>query len=255
MLTVSGMSSFPPKQWRVRYLEDLDSLTIEARTEDKISMEALLAVKPAQGEEGAFRFVLAGCNHLGLSIPIYDILPIPSFKDWTLVAEWEVGTQVKLSKNSCTSEWIDLVELVSSSDVDVEDKEGENVSETFLEILEEYRKTGDQPAKAGICLRWALGLVGKEDEIQLIAQVLPCTLAVLAASRALQSDFTMGMIVGCYPVEYEKFDGQKAAGPVPTLVSSDPDTALQHLKASPEYAHRCLQALVSKLLARKELSR
>jgi hypothetical protein len=242
-------------QWRVRYLEDLDSLTIEARSEDKIAMEALMAVKPAQGEEGAFRFVLAGSSHLALSIPIYDVIPIPSFKDWTLEAEWEVGTQIKLSKNSCCSEWIDLIELVSSQDVDVEAKDGENVSETFLEILEEFRRTGDQPAKTGICLRWSLGMVGKDAEIQLIAQVLPCTLAVLAASRPLQSDFSMGMIVGSYPIEYDKFDGEKAAGPVPTFVSSEPDTALKQLKSSPEYAHRCLQALVSKLLARKELTR
>ena len=44
-------------------------------------------------------------------------------------------------------------------------------------------------------------------------------------------------------------------GPVPTMFSEKPDETLTALKKSPEYAFRCLQALVSKLLTRGELTR
>jgi len=44
-------------------------------------------------------------------------------------------------------------------------------------------------------------------------------------------------------------------GPVPTFCSEKPEVSMKQLKESPEYAFDCLQALVSKLLARRELTR
>ncbi len=44
-------------------------------------------------------------------------------------------------------------------------------------------------------------------------------------------------------------------GPVPQFFSNQPDKSLEELKKSPEFAFGCLQALVSKLVERGELSR
>ena len=44
-------------------------------------------------------------------------------------------------------------------------------------------------------------------------------------------------------------------GPIPTFFSEKPDETLAALKKSPDFAFRCLQALVSRLLTRNELSR
>ena len=44
-------------------------------------------------------------------------------------------------------------------------------------------------------------------------------------------------------------------GPVPQFFSEQPDKSLEELKKSPEFAFGCLQALVSKLVERGELSR
>ena len=44
-------------------------------------------------------------------------------------------------------------------------------------------------------------------------------------------------------------------GPVPVFFSNDPEATLKELKKKPEFGFLCLQALVSKLLARGELSR
>ena len=44
-------------------------------------------------------------------------------------------------------------------------------------------------------------------------------------------------------------------GPVPTFFSNDPEATLAELKKKPEFGFQCLQALVTKLLARGELTR
>ena len=44
-------------------------------------------------------------------------------------------------------------------------------------------------------------------------------------------------------------------GPVPVFFSEKPETTLEDLKKSPEWAFHCLQALVSRLLVRGQLTR
>ena len=44
-------------------------------------------------------------------------------------------------------------------------------------------------------------------------------------------------------------------GPVPTFFSNNPEATLEELKKKPEFGFQCLQTLVSKLLARGELTR
>jgi hypothetical protein len=104
-------------------------------------------------------------------------------------------------------------------------------------------------------MRWLLGTYGDDQQIYLIAQVLPCSLAVIDANPALKSDHTRGMTAGKFRVDYTSFDGSTATGPVPTFFSTNPEESAQQLAQDPEYAFECLQALVSKLLARKEMTR
>ena len=44
-------------------------------------------------------------------------------------------------------------------------------------------------------------------------------------------------------------------GPVPVFFSDKPEDTLEDLKKSPEWAFKCLQALVSRLLVRGQLTR
>ena len=92
------MSSFPPLQWQVRYLQDMDTLEGTAREDHSISLEALMAVRPAEGEEGAYRFTLAGPSHVKIQIHVYDVLKHEPFKDVYLDIQLELGTQVHKRK-------------------------------------------------------------------------------------------------------------------------------------------------------------
>jgi len=90
----SEMSSFPPRQWQVRYLKDLETMQGTVREDKPISLEALLAIQPSEGEEGTFRFTLAGPQHLQMRIRVTDILQEKAFDNMWLSFQMELGTQV-----------------------------------------------------------------------------------------------------------------------------------------------------------------
>ena len=54
---------------------------------------------------------------------------------------------------------------------------------------------------------------------------------------------------------FSRFDDEVASGPVPVFFSNKPDESLQELKRDPSFAFKCLQALVSRLLVRKEMTK
>lgn len=141
-----------------------------------ISMEAFLAVKPAAGEEGSFRFVLDGPEKLNLKFNVQSVMPSGVFGGMVAEAELHVGQHIKMQKNSCCSEWMDVAELVRSQDIRISNGLGEDAGEEFLHGLEDYKKDLTQETgkadRAGICFRWILGMLGDDKKIRLIAQVL-----------------------------------------------------------------------------------
>lgn len=137
------MSSFPPARWRTRFLKDMDSFTL-VPDDQELSLEALLAVAPAGGEEGAFRFVLSGPDDLRLYTAVNKILDDPVFSGMFLEALVNTNERIQMEKNSVTSKWLDIVDLVASQDVDIVNGEGDSVAEQFLETLATLRK---QPSK------------------------------------------------------------------------------------------------------------
>jgi len=141
------MSSFPPRNWQVKFLEDMDSMEGTVLEGREVSLEALLAVRPSNGEEGTFRFVLAGCKHLNLRFEASSIIQDSSLNNMWLELQLEVGTQIKLEKNSVASRWSDMVELVSSQDVDVTNNEGEDNSEAFLAAMAAIKTKEGQESK------------------------------------------------------------------------------------------------------------
>ena len=168
------MSSFPPRQWVVRYLRDMETLTCEP-AESGISMAALLAVRPAPGEEGNFRFAMAGPDKLKLKFSIRDILNSPQFDGMNAEAELDIGDQVQFDKNSVSSPWVDVVDLVRSQDFMITNREDEDVSEEFLTGMTKYKddllKKSGRADLAGISIRWVLGLRGDSKRVILFAQV------------------------------------------------------------------------------------
>ena len=252
--SVPDMSSFPPSNWEVRFLKDMEALEVEPPDSDGVHLQALLAARPADGLEGSFLFTLRGRGHLQLLVPVDSILQLPEFAGMSIEAELRLGTHVKLDKNSACSPWLDVVERIQSQDIDVVREDGSSASEEFISLLEKARKLPGNE-KLGIVWRWLLGTPLGDPKLLLMTQALPCTIGVTEDNPALKSDHAMGVIVSKTPVLYDSFDDPSVLGPVPTFFSNEPDRTLRELRESPDYAYQCIQALVSKLLARRELSR
>ncbi len=68
------MSSFPPADWEVRYLQDMDTFTVEPDG-NKLCLAALLAVKPAGALEGNFRLTLTGTEDVSIRLNVADFIP------------------------------------------------------------------------------------------------------------------------------------------------------------------------------------
>ena len=175
VVSVSRMSSFPPKKWEVRYLKDMETLTCEAPGPGEIGMAAFLAVKPSGIEEGNFRFALAGPDKLKIRFKLTDVIDSRLFEGMFAEAELSVGDQIQFTKNTVCSEWSDIVELVNSQDYMITDNDDDDVSEAFLTALEQHKADLLQQSKrgelAGICMRWMLGTRGTSTDILLLAQV------------------------------------------------------------------------------------
>ena len=166
------MSAFPPKKWTVRFIRDMDTMECTSLDDSKISMEAFLAVS---GEEGSFRFVLTGLEKLKLRFNIQSVLNSGLFAGMVAEAEINVGDHIQMIKNSVSSKWMDLLELVQSQDMAILDGLGEDAADEFIIALDQYKKdmlqeTGKN-VTAGISFRWTLGSKKGDPEVLLLAQV------------------------------------------------------------------------------------
>jgi hypothetical protein len=84
------MLSFLPNNWEVRYLQDMETFTTEPGG-NKLSLTALLTIKPARTREGSFRLGPEGIEDINIRLPIIDFIrtghgkvhrgrPVPSWR-------------------------------------------------------------------------------------------------------------------------------------------------------------------------------
>ena len=169
------MSSFPPKQWAVRYLHDMDKMQCTDHKEPGIYMETFLAARPAKGEEGTFRFVLSGPEKVKLRFSVNMVLASGLFACKVAEVEVDIRDHIRLEENSVCSKWMDVLELVQSQDMLILDGLGEDASEEFIAAMAGFKKdvlqeTGSTD-RAGISFRWLVGTLKGQTEVLLMAQV------------------------------------------------------------------------------------
>ena len=165
------MSSFPPASWDVRFLQDMENLECGLTTEDGLSMEAFVAVRPAGGKEGTFKFVING-EMIKLSFPISKVLAGPAFKDMLAEVEMKPGQQIRMNNNSACSTWWDFEDYVSSQDAVVTDGKGKDMGEEFLDAIGHKKEVVSQQVDhPGLCMRWLLETREGSKQVLLIAQV------------------------------------------------------------------------------------
>jgi hypothetical protein len=84
------MSSFPPADWEVRYLQDMDTFTVEPDG-NKLCLAALLAVKQAGAMEGNFRLTLTGTEDISIRLNVANFIPHKAMEVFTVVGQFHPG--------------------------------------------------------------------------------------------------------------------------------------------------------------------
>jgi len=196
------MESFPPANWDVRHLADMDSIEGASRP-DKGVMQALLAVAPAENQEGAFKFLLSGAMPVQLHFPVRRLLPQPEFKDFYFDMQLELGTQISIAKNCTSTRWLDIIELLESQDMDVQDGRGEIVTDQFLTRWRDLVKADKK--LTGLSWRWVLGYRSTYDTCVLIAQGLPCSTKQIEGSQYLKAESAPGVVLATYELSYNRY--------------------------------------------------
>jgi len=90
------MVSYPPTMWEVRSLEDMDNMEGSPQTDSDFSFQVFLAVPPAEGKEGSFKFELTGRDHLMMEVPVSSILKDERFRGLAIHTQLQLGNQVNL---------------------------------------------------------------------------------------------------------------------------------------------------------------
>jgi hypothetical protein len=91
------MATFPPESWECRFIQDFDAYTPAPPTSGRLHLTALMAIRPAEGLEGHYKFMLTGVEHLQVKIPIARILSLPVLENLVLEGQFLPGHQVHLT--------------------------------------------------------------------------------------------------------------------------------------------------------------
>jgi hypothetical protein len=236
------MSSFPPANWEVRFLQDMDTFTAEPNG-SKLSLAALLAVKPAGAMEGNFRLTLTGTEDVSIRLAVTDFIPHRAMEPFTVVGQFHPGEQIQMLPNSTTSGWVDFRELVAAQDVDVYDEQGELASEALLTAMDQHRSG---KATLGASWRWMTAVADNGLNLELQLQALPCSPANLAASPVLRQDNVATIVLAKLGIQACYFNGKECAGPVPTMFATSPEEAAE-LLSDPAVAHEYCQGIMTQL--------
>jgi hypothetical protein len=214
------MSSFQPRNWEVRYLQDMDTFMAEPDNR-KLSLATLLAVKPAGAREGNFRLVLASSEDITVKLPVADFIPHKAVEGFTVMGQFQPGGQIIMQPNSTATGWVDFRELVASQDVDILDQNGELAAEELLAAIDQHR-SGKAPL--GAAWRWMVAVADNGLSLELQLQALPCGSASLAASPVLRQDNVASIVLAKFSVQTCSFNGKECAGPIPILSFYSPPT-------------------------------
>jgi hypothetical protein len=84
--------------------------------------------------------VLTGTDHLTVKCQASLVFSLPQLDGLELFGQFVPGHQINIQRNSTTSAWVDVLELIQAQDVDVFDKNGQPGHDHLFSFIEEAKK-------------------------------------------------------------------------------------------------------------------
>ena len=95
------MCEFPPEEWEIRHVDDLDTFRPSFPEPWKLGVAALLVVKPAAGMEGAYRIRIGG-HRIAVKLRADTLFNHAALEAYTLKGEFDPAT-ILFQPNSMAS--------------------------------------------------------------------------------------------------------------------------------------------------------
>ena len=139
------------------------------------TMELMAQLRPSGRILDGFRVALDGAVPLQRELDLATIIPSTSFHGYRLQMQYW-ARDIQIRRNTLTTAWQNVPDLVASNDTTVLDATGAGVPPAeFLRLLQEGND--DDPESAAF--RWAI-IVGEDGNPRLQLQTLPCDAATLS---------------------------------------------------------------------------
>ncbi len=166
-------------EWNVFDSEDFEAA--EARDPGDLGMELLAQVRPNGRIQDHFRIVLGGRQALEVKTSFGLLYGCSKYKDFKLrMQTWP--RDIVIRRNSATSNWKDMYDLLSERNAEVIDGEGKQVPADLV-----VRTLNDEiiPAGGAASVRWAV-VIGDDRTMRLDMTSLPASEASIAARPVLK---------------------------------------------------------------------
>jgi hypothetical protein len=107
-------------------------------------------------------------------------------------------------------------------------------------------------AHVGASLRWAVA-ADPQKALRLEVQGLPAP-PTFIQKKYFNSDNAVSVLLGCFPLNADMFDGSVVQGIVPIFFSATPQEAMNHLNQNQDAMKEIITSINSKLLIMEHLS-
>lgn len=172
---------FPPnaEDWPVFASEDFDEA--EVRNPRNLGMELMVQLRDNGRAQDHFRIALGGGEILTAEIDLSSLFNNNQLNKYKLQLQvWP--RDIVIRRNSTTSAWKDVYNLLAERNASVLDETGTSVSQTeVIEVLDSI----EDPMKKAAAIRWGV-VVGDEKKMQLMLMALPTTEAAIQGRPTLK---------------------------------------------------------------------
>ncbi len=172
---------FPLKRWEINIFDGDDFEAAEARDPGHLGMELLAQVRPNGRIQDHFRIVLGGRQPLNVKTSFGLLYGSSKYKSYMLqMQSWP--RDVTIRRNSATSNWKDVHDLLSERNAAVTDPDGATIpTDEIMKVMTEEII----PAGGAASVRWAV-VIGDDKTMRLDLTTLPATEATIAARPVLK---------------------------------------------------------------------
>jgi len=170
-----------PPPWDVLPEADFDLAV--PRDPGHLGVELMAQVRMTGRIQDHFRLVIGGDQLLEFNIPLSSCFTFADAPRWVFAfSTWP--RDIIIRRNTSSSTWLDMRDLVSSNDVQILNETGEQVNNgAFVELLADKSPPNKPPISSSV--RWAI-IAGDGEKPALQIQLLPFSAAQIDSKPLLK---------------------------------------------------------------------